>query len=226
MKRRAPNGFTLLELLLAIVLMSFIVSSIMGGIHLGRRAWEASRASEMLDESESATRALTALLGRAFALSDEQQAPNASGQRAPSLVGAANRVLFIALSEGGAQWGGLIATEIGIDNGPEGANLAVWTKPWQPKDGPPDRGSMRRTVVLRDVASLKLSYFGSLPVTANAASLAAPPAVGAPQSAPPPVWGDSWEDSTNTPLLVSIRIAVNRGGRVIETAATVALRQR
>ena len=58
MKRRAADGFTLLELLLAISLMAMITSSIMGGVHLGRRAWETSRASDSSNENDPCLRVI------------------------------------------------------------------------------------------------------------------------------------------------------------------------
>jgi general secretion pathway protein J len=207
MKRRAPDGFTLLELLLAISLLSLITASIMGGVHLGRRSWETTRASDALDEIESAMRAATGLVAKSFAFTPEQAQPNAAEQ--PSLfLGTPTGCRFVALSEGGAQYGGLILTEIGVENRTGGAALVVWTKVYRPKEGlSPDRAAMKKTVVLTDLTGLELSYFGSQ------------------QLGSPPAWNSAWNSATSIPALVSIKFGAKRLGRVIDMASTVALRQ-
>ncbi|WP_424363009.1 PulJ/GspJ family protein [Methylocystis parvus] len=218
MKRRARDGFTLLELLLAVSILSLITASIMGGIHLGARAWDTTRASESLDEVESAMRATAGLIGRGYSVSTEQlQQQSTTEGPPPPFAGTANAASFVALSEGGAQWGGLILTEIGVDKGPEGSELAVWTRPYRPREGlAVGRGAMKKTVVLKNVAYFELSYFGAQQ---------AQPGFGQ-QQRQPPAWSPAWASRTGLPELVSIKIGANRLGQVIETQATVAIRQR
>lgn len=201
MKRPPPNGFTLLELLLAVSLMALIVSTIMGGVGIGRRAWETSHASEALDEVETAARGVASLLARSFAPASESRTIGA-----PQVIfqGAREGCRFLALSDGGAQWGGLLLVEIGGD----GTELAVWTGVYRPLEAArPGRAGMRKTVVLKGVASFELAFFGR---SRDAKGLG---------------WSPTWSEATNSPQLVSIRIGAHRLGRVIETAATVALPQ-
>lgn len=215
MKRRAHDGFTLLELLLAISLFSLITASIMGGIHLGARAWETTRASDALDEVENAVRATAALIGRGYTIATDQQQQFTAEGPPPPFAGTANAASFVALSEGGAQWGGLVLTEIGVDSGPEGSELAVWTKPYRPREGLANgRAAMKKTVALKGVAFFELSYFGAQQTQPGA------------QQQQPPVWSRSWASRTGLPELVTIRVGANRLGRVIEAQATVAIRQR
>lgn len=207
MKRRAPDGFTLLELLLAIVILSLITSTIMGGVHLGRRSWETSRASEALDEVEMATRATATLIAKGFLV---QMIPGQQiGAEPPTpFLGAASSCRFVFLSEGGAQWGGLILTEIGVENSTDGPELTVWTKPYRASEGlAPARAAMKKTVILSGLAGVGFSYFG-VREQGHAAT-----------------WGPVWNDKSNLPELVSIRIGANRLGRVIDAHATTALRQ-
>ncbi len=201
MRRPQPNGFTLLELLLAVSLMALIVSTIMGGVGIGRRAWETSHASEALDEVETAARGVASLLARSF-----PQATEARTIGTPQAIfqGTQNGCRFIALSDGGAQWGGLLVVEIGG----EGTDLVVWTSVYRPLEAARlGREAMRKTVLLRGVASFELAFFGPL---REAKGLG---------------WSPIWSEATNLPQLVSIRIGADRLGRVIETAATVALPQ-
>lgn len=216
MKRRAPDGFTLLELLLAVSILSLITGAILGGIHMGRRTWEVSRASEALDEVETAVRATVGLIGKSYLVASEPAMQTTPGASA-SFRGRADACRFIALSEGGGQWGGLIVTEIGVDNGPEGPQLAVWTKPYRPKDGlTPARADMRKTVILSNLADVQFSFFGKQQQQAP---------MGLPQQGPPPSWSQVWNSQTGLPILVSVKIAANRMGRVVALDATVALRQ-
>lgn len=207
MKRRAPDGFTLLELLLAISLLSLITASIMGGVHMGRRSWETSRASDALDEVDNAMRAATGVVARSFLFTPEPTQLNAAEQP-PLFLGAPANCRFVSLSEGGAQYGGLILTEIGVDDGPDGAELAVWTKVYRPKEGlSPNRGSMKKTVILAGVTGVEFFYFG------------------AQQQGSAQAWSGGWKSATALPALVSIKFGARRLGRVIELSSTVALRQ-
>jgi general secretion pathway protein J len=212
MKRRARDGFTLLELLLSISILALITGAIMGGINLGRRTWETTRASEALDEVESAVRSVAALVGRSYLVANEQQpmaSPQVPGQQQQQLVfqGGRDACRFVTLSQGGAQWGGLILTEIGGEPGREGPELAVWTRVYRPAEGfSPKRGDMKRTVVLANLASFELAFYGSQ------------------EQGRPAAWSPNWINPAALPDLVAIKIGANRLGRVIEAAATVAVR--
>lgn len=205
MKAPDRNGFTLLELLLAISLLSLITGAILGGLHLGRRAWEASRASESLDEVENTLRAVTTLFSRAVPVAIASQDAS-TGQIL--FAGAPNVCRFIILSEGGANWGGLLVAEIGGEAAGEESVLAVWTRVYRPDtsiDAP--RETMTRAVALKDLVSFQLTYFGSA------------------EPGKPAVWSDKWEKRIALPQLIGVKLSARRLGRVIEASATVALRQ-
>jgi general secretion pathway protein J len=206
MKRIGRDGFTLLELLLAISLVSLITATIMGGVHLGRRSWESGRESEALDEIESAVRAASWIIGKSFVATPDQVPPG--GSDPPIFLGSANKCRMIMLSEGGAQWGGLIVAEIAADTGSDGDELAVWTKVYRPNEGlAPARETMRKTVILQGLAGLEISYFGTE------------------QKGQAPAWSAGWRSTDGLPALVSLKISAKRFGRVIEVASTVAIRQ-
>jgi general secretion pathway protein J len=205
MKRRVRNGFTLLELLLAIALLAMITSAILGGIHLGRRAWESTRASDAIDDVENAARAFTAQISRIYPVTPAK--PSA----APVIMfrGLANALRGVVLSEGGAQWGGLITTEVGSIASPNGADLSVWTQVFRETEGPgPVRDDMRMTILLRELDFLELSYFGY--VSKNK----------------PPIWTSEWIDRSELPILISFKIGAKRLGRTITASMVVPVRQR
>lgn len=204
MRRGARAGFTLLEMLLTITLLSMIVGSIVGGLHLGRRAWETGRSYESVGEIEEASRAIADQLARAVSLMLTKN----GNLPVVAFEGLPESCRFVALSEGEAQWGGLILTEIAPADAPAD-EIAIWTHVYRPAEGfAPARAAMRKTSAMRDAAYFRLSYFGEI------------------QNGRPPVWSDRWIDRAALPQLVAVHIGGASGGRVVDVSFTVALPQR
>lgn len=203
MKRRAPDGFTLLELLVALSLVSMMIVALAGGLRLGTRAWESGRVSASLDEAEIAARAIAGQIERAF------PAPLLRGAGPPVMAfdGRSETCRFVALSEGEAQWGGLVTTEIGAAGDGAGRALNAWTRVFRDDDFTSARDAMRATPLIGSLAYLRISYFG-----------AADPGQ-------QPIWRDDWREAAVLPRLVTVRIGLRRPNGVLETSATVALRQ-
>lgn len=201
MTPRRNSGFTLLEVLLAIGLLALITSTILGGLHLGKRAWETGRDYESVHEVEEAASAIGAILARAFPVT--LYPPN--GGAIVAFHGFGNGFRAVTLSESAENWGGLALTEIGAT----GADLTIWTSVfradmWRATS----RESMRAAKALRGVEAFELAYFGALD----------------PSSAPR--WNDSWIDRKTLPQLISVRIGALRHGKRIDASLTIAIRQR
>jgi general secretion pathway protein J len=204
MRTRSDAGFTLLELLLAITLLSMITGTILGGLHIGKRAWETGRVYETVSEVEEAARAIADQLARAYPVTLARP----DGPPMMAFQGLSNSCRFVGLSEGDMQWGGLVLTEIASAPAPQGADIAIWTRVFRADDGfAPSRADMRETQALRGVEIFDISYFGVI------------------DDKHPPVWSDSWKDRQTLPKLLSVRIGARRFGRVIDASHTVALRQ-
>jgi general secretion pathway protein J len=204
MRRSPRSGFTLLEMLLAITLLSLIVSSILGGLHLGRRAWEAGKTYETVSEIEESARAINGEISRALSI----RIPRANNEQIVAFLGLPDSCRFLALSEGGAQWGGLILTEIGLS---QEANdeVALWSRVFRPaEDFEQSRETLRRVSLLRDAVYFRLSYFGQI------------------ENGRPPIWTDRWIGRMTLPQLVSVRVAGKSSGRTVDVSFVVALRQR
>jgi len=203
-RARRDAGFTMLELLLALALMSLITSTIVAGLYLARRAWDSTRDRETAVELEEAAHALSDLLSRSYPmLMARENAP-------PILAfqGLANGCRFVALSEGDADWGGFVMSEIATVGAGAGQSLNVWTSVYRADAGITiSVDDMRKTQVLRDVDFLEFSYFGASDPQAQ------------------PVWSSAWTERLTLPRLVAVRLGAHRGGRPIETSFTVALRQ-
>lgn len=200
MRRNARSGFTLLEMLLSITLLSLIIGALLGGLHLGRRSWERGRLYEGVSEVEEAARAIGDQLGRVYPV----QVPRADNAATVAFLGRPDGCRIVALSEGGAQYGGLILTEIGAD----GDGIGIWTRVFRTPDWTnAGRGAMNAVSALRGVAYFRLSYFGAI------------------ERGKPPVWTDEWIERDGLPLLIGVRLGGNRSGKVVDASFVVAVRQ-
>lgn len=200
MRGGARSGFTLLETLLSITLLSLIMGAILGGLHLGRRSWETGRLYEGVSEVEEAARAIGDQLARIYPV----QAPRSDNAAMVAFLGRPDACRVVALSEGGSQYGGLILTEIGGD----GDGVGIWTRVFRTPDWPTaGRGEMNAVSVLRDAAYFRLSYFGEV------------------ERGKPPAWTDEWIEREGLPLLIGVRLGGNRSGRVVDASFVVAVRQ-
>jgi general secretion pathway protein J len=205
MRRQRNAGFTLIEMLLALALLSLIMGSILGGMHLGMRVWDTGRDYEAVHEVEEATAAVADLLARSFPI----VIPRQNELPVAFFNGKSSSCRLVTTSEGDSQWGGLLLTEVGVVPESHGSTLTVWTRVFRPEDGLDlAREAMRTTPALRDVTAFELSYFGVL------------------QQDRPPEWSDVWVNRLKPPQLISLHIAANRSGRIIKTSASVALPQR
>lgn len=205
MKARADAGFTLLELLLSVALLALITSTLMGGFHIGKRAWETGRSHESSNEVEGAARALSDLLSHAMPVI----LPRSDNTAVAAFSGGRNGCAFVASSEGETQRGGLILTEIGLISPAKHVDLAVWTGVFRNETQfPLVREDARRTIALSDLALFELSYFGSF------------------EPDHPPEWRSYWPERDTLPLLVSVRIIAKRFGTLTDISFVVALQQR
>jgi general secretion pathway protein J len=199
MTRKARAGFTLLEMLLAITLLSLIMGALLGGLHMGRRSWETGRTYEGVSEVEEAARAIGDQLARIYPV----QVPMRDNAAAVAFLGGPDSCRLVALSEGGAQYGGLVLTEIGGDGG----GVGLWTQVFRAPDwSTVGRGAMNAVAVLRDAAYFRLSYFGEV------------------ERGKPPVWTEQWVDREGLPLLVGVRLGGRRSGKVVDASFVVAVR--
>lgn len=198
--RSRSAGFTILELLVSLALIAVLVNSLAGGLHLGRRAWETARTGEELDDGEAAMHGVSVLISKAFSVSA------VNNQRVVQLIfiGDAHNLEFVSLSEGEAQRGGLILTQLGVKSGKKTA-LHLWTALYRANTAlAMKREDMRDDMVLDGIGDFKLAYFG-----ADIGQL--------------PQWKDLWQNQQSMPKLISIRFTIERRGQVKALETTIFL---
>jgi len=173
---------------------------ILGGLHLGRRSWETGRLYEGVGEVEEAARAIGDQLARTYPVQISQQ-----GARAMvAFEGRPNGCRLVALNEGGAQFGGLILTEIAD----EGGAIGLWSRVFRNSEWQlGGRGGAPGVTALNGAAYFRLSYFGEL------------------ERGKPLAWTDNWVERDSLPLLIRVSLGANRYGKVIDASFVVAVRQ-
>jgi general secretion pathway protein J len=194
MTRRAPLGFTLVELLVAMALLALLSVLLVGGLRLSRGAVIGSEAAtEKLLRTELALNVIRRQLERAD--------PVPLGGATPPLVGFAGdaaSVVFIAPPGAYLALGGEEITWLAIEAAPGGGRIVLRFRPldrtrdrWPPALDP---AAMQTVVLVDGVAHAELAYFGRAQPDAD------------------PQWWAEWHDRTALPGL--IRLAIAGGGQV------------
>ena len=193
MTKRAPPGFTLVEMLVAMALLALLSLLLVGGLRISRSAVIGSEAAtEKLMRAELALGVIRRQLERADPL------PIATGADPPpvAFAGDADGIVFIAPPGAYLALGGEEVTWLAVERGPQGARIVLRFRPLDRASDrwPPvlDARAMQSAVLLDDVAHTDLAYFGRSDPNAD------------------PQWWPEWRDRAALPSL--IRLAVAGGG--------------
>jgi general secretion pathway protein J len=181
------EGFTLLELLVALVLLSLVSLTLAGGIRFGTRAWEAGarRGADTLD-MQLAQGAIRRFLGQAIPVA----LPEAElGRLRIAFEGRPDRVSFVA-SVPAEVGGGLKAFTIGVGNG---GDLVLSRRAFDPQGPSFGGGNEERSVLLEGVSDASFAYFGP------------------PRPDASPEWLPAWPVADALPRLVRISLDVPAG---------------
>ena len=196
-------GFTLVELLVALVLLSVITTAILGGIDFSHRVWKTSPEREFRAEIEAAGETLRALLAETI----PAVAPGDDGMARLVFQGGSHDLVAVTLSEGRSQIGGMSLTRLSRETGAAATNVdqirissAVFRAGTAFAPLPPDAAT---SVLFHDVVSLDLSYFGIV------------------TSGKPPEWQDQWIGRDHLPELVRIRIILRAAPEPISLSIPV-----
>ena len=197
--RDGPAGVTLVELMVALAVLSLMAVLLLGGMRLGLRVWESGgdrQASEQrLERADAFLRQLLAQAGRAPGMSglspDEAAAATVTSMVTAGFIGEADRMHFVALlpyqlgSDGNYQF------ELSRHGNARGGNLVLG---WR-RDGGSTReaGALAQTVLLDGVRSLRLAYFGHQ------------------TNEPASSWHERWADRNMLPALIRLDLSLALG---------------
>ena len=212
MRRHSPAGTTLIELLVALSLLSLMAVLLLGGMRLGLRVWDVGGDRQVFEQRVERTDAfLRQLLGQAgrtasevtMAGADESGAPPQAIVRA-GFQGEPDRLHFIALLPYQLGSDGKYEFDLGRHASADGGNLVLG---WRRSIGSASEADQpTQTVLLSDVRSMRFAYFGHLTNEAQSA------------------WHDRWADPTGLPALIRLDLSLALGQEAVRLTLFYAVR--
>jgi general secretion pathway protein J len=184
----AAAGFTLVEMLVAVTLLSLLSVALLVALRLGVHAERAG--SERLEAEEGSAVGLSFVRAQ---LGDARVAVEIDEAGRPFVIfnGARDRVAFVAPLPPRVNLPGLHLIEIKAVRAARGAELVLRARPYRPPRLPPADIPERRLIA--GLGAAEFSYFG-------AASLNEPAS-----------WHREWHDTWSLPTLVRLRVSDARG---------------
>lgn len=186
MARQRVQGFTLLEVLVAMTLMSVILVLLYGGMRMGARSWEAStqRAEIMSD-----LRLVQDFIRRQLRQSTTVFFNDPDDGRIVAFLGEEDQLRLVTPMLAYLGFGGLYWVHYDVVRDGEASALRIRWWPYQP-DGEEeaDDDLAGESVLLRGIDGLRFEYFGSE------------------DPAEDPQWQDRWESPRLRPQLVRLSL--------------------
>ncbi|WP_291623867.1 prepilin-type N-terminal cleavage/methylation domain-containing protein [Bradyrhizobium sp.] len=147
--RAAEHGLTLIELLVSMAILALLAGSIVGGLSIGRRAFDSDRTSGNDARADAAIQSLLNLLASAlpYPIDDKNSAV---------FEGSEEKIRFVALSEGRALRGGAYGADLRRVGGD--LVLTITRRSDGPKQG---KSPISTLVILRGVRAVHFGYFGA-----------------------------------------------------------------
>ena len=199
MVSRQHSGFTLLEVLVAVVIMAVIMTTAFGALRLGGRSWEAgiTRATD-----NERFRTVAALMRRQVSQIIPMTWPDGTNKRI-AFDGASDQLRFVSPAPQQHRQAGLFEYGLSAQRDGPDTNLILSFIPFNPDSEAFQTPAIDQQLLL--VAGLQrvsFDYFGS---PANAAGRAR-------TSTQPPSWHQRWDASAqNFPDLIRVTMEVNEG---------------
>lgn len=176
-------GFTLVELMVAIMLLGMLTTALYAGLSFGTRAWrKAAESSALLAQIASAQITLADMLSRAYPLMLRPVGQEAS----IDFDGGADQVTFLAPAPAGVAPGGFARTSFRLEYVGDDFELVSYAQP-ELAGG----GRHVRSILLRHVQNFALSYF-----TVE-------------HPGEPGQWLSSWRNRLRLPALIKIQLSLD-----------------
>jgi general secretion pathway protein J len=198
---RRDGGFTLLEVLVAVVIMAVIMTTAFGALRLGGRSWEAgvTRASD-----NEKFRAVAGLMRRQVSQVIPMSWPDDKKKRI-AFDGASDQLRFVSPAPQQHRQAGLFEYGLSAQRDGPDTNLILSFIPFNPdSEAFQTPASDQQLLLVAGLQRVSFDYFGS---PTNAADRGR-----ARTSTQPPSWHQRWDASAqNFPNLIRVRMEVNAG---------------
>jgi general secretion pathway protein J len=194
-------GFTLVEVLVALILLSLLTMALFFSVRFGMTAWQrGSERSDQIHTSMLAQDLLRRLIGQAYPL----VLADGSGNGRVDFAGSAASLDFLAPVPVALASGGRARFRLAIERRGAGADLIVSSRPELTAG---DAASeLSRKTLLATIETAELSYFGAA------------------RSDQAARWRDSWSGELTLPLLVRVRVRFARSDPRLWPDLTIAPR--
>ena len=184
------DGFTLLEMLIAMTLLGLVMAMVFGGLRLGARAWEASDVSAT---NLARLEAVHGFLRRSLAAAATVLASDDKGKRLILFDGDGERLEFATLLPSYLGIGGFHHLTLGVAGEGKDRRLTLKSRLYQgigvgTDGGAPKAGDGEVTVLMEGIAGIELAYFGALEGNSD------------------PVWHQDWREAATLPELIRVRV--------------------
>jgi general secretion pathway protein J len=193
MTRRRSAGFTLIELVIALVLMALMASLLFGSLSMAARTWDGGE--EKADNVASMRQAQSFLREQI-----EAELPlrvKKAAELPLMFAGEHDELRYAASLPPRVQEGGAYFFRLAVARNGEKSELVLErTIPDPTATQNPEFTDAKHSVLADGIAELRISYFGR---DANAADVDAPS------------WRDRWDDPQRLPLLVKIDVRPVKG---------------
>jgi general secretion pathway protein J len=187
-ERPSAAGFTLVELLIAVTLLSLLSVALLLALRVGVRAERAG--SVRLEAEEGTALALSFIRAQ---LGDARAALEVDGTGRSVVVfdGAADHVAFVAPLPARVNLPGLHLIEIVAIRAALGPQLVIRARPYRPPNILP--ADIPEKPLIPGLGAAEFAYFGAA------------------RSNEPPSWHGEWRDMLTLPALVRLRVSDARG---------------
>lgn len=183
---RCENGFTLIEVLVALILLALVLALLAEGLRFARATWDATARLDELAGSDAAETFLRARLAEALPLYE----PRKAGTVGLLFHGARDALSFVAPAPNGPAGGGLYRYVLEVAPASGRRVLVVKVAPYLASQGTTDaEGAPQQRELIRNITSVEFRYFGRSAIGAE------------------PGWKADWTRTDALPELVEITVA-------------------